>query len=489
MNHFAQFYRQMSAAYQAGQYEKVVEIGDFVARTLPIDAVDRFVFHEAMAASLLLSGRWQEACHHFERAMRVESGAAELEKQRLFCSDFLVWLHFWPGVSDEALFAMHCLYGSLFRSIVPYTHIRSKKQGLRKLRIGYLSPDLYEHVVTNFSVQLYAAYDKRRFEVYLYHLGDIANEVTEWLQGMVDGFRHLPTQSAQEIAAQIYADDIDILVDLSGHTNKGCTLQVMAYKPAPVQVSGIGYFNTTGLAAVDYFLTDDYCDPPGNEKFFTEKLWRLSHSHFCFTPSEDVLHCRSQWQRHESVVFGSFSNFFKLNDELLTLWLRIIRQVPGSRLLLKNVRPELREVEKMALRMQKLGYQEAEFVLRPGTKYYMDEYFDMDIALDPYPYPGGGTTCEALYMGIPVISCYGTRHGSRFGYSLLKNIGLEELTANTAEEYVERAVMLARSPELLTELHHNLRAIMLASPVMDAKNYVEEIQAGYEQMYQEWLRN
>ena len=485
MSRFGQMYREMFKAYQEENYQKVVEIGELTARTMPIAGKDAYYFHEMMTSCMFLLGRGEDACWHLERALRPEALPDNREKCWHFCSDALVWLHFFPQIQDKQVFAMHRLYGTLFAHIPRYRHDRRRKH--TKIRIGYLSLDFYEHIVTNFAVQLYSAYDKERFEVHLYSIGNVHNEVTDWLSSMVDGWHDLQGRTASEVAAQIYADEIDILVDLAGHTHKGRTLQVMVYKPAPVQLSGIGYFNTTGLSEVDYYIADGYCDPPGNESLFTEKLLRLPHSHFCFTPSEDVLNCKREWQLHEPRVFGSFSNFFKLNDYTLQLWLRIIRSVPGSRLLLKNVRPDQEEIEVMTARMLALGYRPEEMELRPGSKFYLDEYHDMDIALDPYPYPGGGTTCEALYMGVPVVSRYGRRHGSRFGYSLLCNMGLEELTAATEEDYVSTAVNLANSPEILQELHSNLRQIMQESPVMDSAGYVREMQAAYSRIYKEWL--
>lgn len=488
MSRFGQMYREMYKAYQAKHYQQVVEIGELTARTMPIAAQDAFYFHEMMTSCMFLLGRAEEACWHLQRALQPENLPEKVEKCWPFCSDALVWLHFFPELSDEQVFVSHCLYGRLFNHIPRYQHRRERHKQHSKIRIGYISLDFYEHIVTNFAIQLYSAYDKERFEVHLYSIGNVHNEVTDWLGAMVDGWHDFKGKTAEAVAAQIYADEIDILVDLAGHTHKGHTLQVMAYKPAPVQISGIGYFNTTGLKEVDYYLTDGYCDPPGNEALFTEQLVRLPHSHFCFTPSEDVLNCKKKWGLHKPRVFGSFSNFFKLNDYTLKLWLRIIRSVPGSSLLLKNVRPDLDEIDKMGERMLALGYRQEEFELRPGSKVYLDEYNDMDIALDPYPYPGGGTTCEAIYMGVPVVTRYGTRHGSRFGYSLLCNMGVEELAAANEEDYVKIAVNLANSPELLRELHANLREIMQNSHVMDGANYVAEVQQAYADIYLAWLR-
>ncbi|MBR3457741.1 MAG: hypothetical protein IKH16_06275, partial [Selenomonadaceae bacterium] len=293
--------------------------------------------------------------------------------------------------------------------------------------------------------------------------------------------------SAEEAARRIYEDEVDILFDLTGHTEGGRTLQVAAYRPAPVQLCGIGYFDTTGLPAMDYFLSDVYCDPAENDALFSERLIRLPRSHFCYTPPVSVLECRAKYHLHRPVVFGSFNNFHKITDGMLELWHEVICRVPGSRLLLKNVSPDRKLVKAMRERALRIGFLPEQLDLRPGSWKYLDEYADVDIALDTYPYPGGGTTCEALYMGVPVISLYGQRHGSRFGYSLLQNIGMGELAAAAPEEYVEKAVAVAGDAELLTALHRILRERLQQSPVMDAGGYVRDVEAAYERIWQEWL--
>ncbi len=489
MSQFIQMYKEMCKAYNAGAYDKAAEIGELAARSLIFSSREKYFYHEAIYKSLIMRGEWQRACVHLERVSLMDVDADLVQERNDFFSESLAWLHFVPDLPDDELYRMHTLYARLFSDVKPYGHQTQGREERKKIRVGYLSPDFYEHIVTNFAVQLYAAYDKSRFEVHLYHVGTKHNEVTEWLQEMADGWHDLHGLSAAEAAAKIYRDQVDILVDLAGHTKGGRTLQIMAYKPAPIQLSGIGYFNTTGLPAVDYFLTDNYCDPAGNERYFTEKLLRLPHSHFCFTPSEDVLYCHGKWQLHSPVVFGSFSNFFKINETTLRTWRQILEWVPGSRLLLKNVHPKQKELADMARRMQAMGFDMSRVEMRLPSSNYLDEYKDMDIALDPFPYPGGGTTCEAIYMGVPVISLYGRRHGSRFGFSLLRNMGLEELTAATEDEYIERAVTLANAPDLLSELHNNLREIMQASPVMNVKNYLDEVQSAYEDIYTHWLRN
>ena len=439
---------------------------------------------ELYAACWYGLGELSRAAEAWWQAIQVVPAAEWQTKAHLF-SNYLFIAHYLADMPDRLLQERHFQYEAIFVGQQQYRHTpRSRK----KLRIGYISPDFRRHIMLSFIVQLLACRNRDRYEAYCY-MTAAPDEASAQLLPLVDGWRELAGRTPAEAARCIYEDQIDILFDLAGHSHGGFTLLIAACKPAPIQLSGLGYFDTTGLAAMDYFLTDGYCDPPGeNDAAFRERLVRLPTSQFCYTPSEWVLQCQRPYVRHEPVVFGSFNNFSKITDQMLAAWLRILRQVPGARLILKNPATERGHQNRMLLaRARQLGYQEEQLEIRRASGGYLEEYRDMDIALDTYPYPGGGTTCEALYMGVPVISLYGQRHGSRFGYSLLMNVGLGELTARTEEEYIARAVALAKDPELLSGLHQNLRRLMEASPLMDGRGYTRAVEAAYEKMWQIWL--
>lgn len=414
------------------------------------------------------------------RAIQYSSG---LQQKAENFSNYLFNLNYPACLSDEEVFQEHAKFNTLFKECKPYKHDQFSRH--TKIRIGYISPDFRRHVVVYFIYRLLQRYSKRDFTVYCYARG-IEDGVTVSLKKMVDHWRTVTQLSFEQTAALIYGDEIDILVDFSGHTSHNL-LPVLAYKPAPVQISGIGYFNTTGLKTVDYFLSDQYVDPIGqNDDLFTEKLIRLKHSHFCYTPPDTMPNCQeAPYIKNGFITFGSFNNFTKTTDEILKLWLEILRQVPGSKLLLKSRVFETKQTAKTVLkRLYKTGFRENQLILRPETKDYLREYYDVDIALDTFPYPGGGTTCEALYMGIPVITLAGKRHGSRFGYSLLKNVGLTECIAESAQEYVEKAIALAKLPERISHYHRGaLREMMKKSPVMQAKLYVTEVEETYKKIW------
>ena len=396
-------------------------------------------------------------------------------------SDYLFNTHYLPPPAAAERRERAKRYDDFFRDTPRFFH--RWRQPEKKLRIGYISPDFRHHVVLRFCRALLTAYDRENFEVYAY-MNAPGDEESRALARGADGWCNIFGWGAAEAARRIYEDGVDILVDLAGHT-RGNALPVLAYKPAPVEVSGIGYFASTGLSAVDYFLGDVYLDDAAEQAAFTEKLLILPHSHFCYTPRGDEPEpAAPPCQKNGCVTFGSFNNFTKVTDEVLAVWGEILRRVPGSRLLLKaEVFGREDSLAYTRERLRRMGIPLARTELRPLTRRYLEEYGDMDIALDPFPYPGGGTTCDALYMGVPVVTLRGGDHGGRFGVSLLENIGLGELAADTAEDYIEKAVVLAQEKTFLVSLRQKLRPMMARSPLMDAAAYLRDVEAAYRQIW------
>ena len=274
-----------------------------------------------------------------------------------------------------------------------------------------------------------------------------------------------------QAAELIRNDEIDILFDLSGHTANN-RLRVAAYRPASVQISGVGYMNSTGLDAMDYFLSDVYCAGKSSP-YFTEKLILLPQSHICYEPPSNLEPvAEPPCIKNRFVTFGSFNQFGKVTDSILRAWKKILDAVPNSRLILKH-KIFNRSDGKVFVgeRLKYFGFDIARIELRPYTDNHLLEYADIDIALDTFPYTGGVTTCEALYMGVPVVSLYGDRHGTRFGLSILTNVGLEELAVDNIDAYIKRTIELAGDWDLLRILRKNLRGMMKNSPLMDSTNY------------------
>ena len=390
-------------------------------------------------------------------------------------------------VSAQEVYEKSLGYGALFADVRPYTHRGRRKKD--KIRIGYISGDFRQHVMQYFVWPFLAGYDANVFEVYVYSLGK-SDQYTDFFQTLVTKWRDLTSyeQDTVRIAREIHEDEVDILFDLAGHTgNTG--LAALAWKPAPIQLSGLGYMATTGLPAVDYFVTDHYCDPEGSgsEALYVEKLLRLT-SQFCYNGYTNLPASTGTPARGRGhIQFASFNQYQKFYDPMLRAWQEIMERVPQSRLLLKNnayAKPGV--VQSAYERLQRLGFDMSRVQFECATKDYMWRYLDVDIALDTFPWPGGGTTCDALYMGVPVVSYYTERHSTRFTYSLLANIGLSDLASTSLSDYVETAVALAGNLDLLDALHRELRDRMKTSPVMDQERYIREMEECYRAIWNAW---
>ncbi|MBR4383228.1 MAG: hypothetical protein IKP64_06685, partial [Selenomonadaceae bacterium] len=473
---------------------------EFGERALTLDGADfvtKMLIHNILGQAYRFVGEAQKAVEHYEINAKLDlsplKDSPQLEQAKRIQVDeydnFLFNLHN-LNVTREKLFAETCGFNKFFAQIPRYKHNPKTHARHKKIRVGYISPDVRFHVVAFFSAHFFKSYDRTRFEVFVY-ANNKANKLTEQFKANVDGFRDILDKPPRDVAEKIFRDEIDILVDLAGHTANN-SLAVLAYKPAPIQISGIGYFDSTGLDAVDYFIADKFTDPEGlNEKFFTEKILRLQHSHFCYTWHDfPFMTTPAPVAKKGYVTFGSFNGFAKVTDEMLKLWAKILDAVPNSRLFLKcrTFRPNC-GLELVKQRMIDAGLDVERVDFEPDEIDYVRKYEQIDIALDTFPYPGGGTTCDALYMGVPVITLVGERHNSRFGYSLLVNAGLAELCAFTPDEYVQKAVELARDLPRLREYHLTIRRKLEESPVMNDAIYMGEIELAYEKIFDAWTNN
>lgn len=443
-----------------------------------------------LADALYLAGEAKGAAHELLMSSRLADEtdeAADLYSKYLFMRNYR-----YLGAKDGRLKAEH--YESLL-DVHPYKHDNAARTARRKLRIGYISPDFREHSVSYFLPPLLRHFDGEQFMVFCYATGR-SDAVTERLRTRRVTWRDLRGRPPRTAARLIAEDKIDILVDLSGHSQDNA-LPIMAYRPAPVQVSGIGYTNTTGLRAIDYFLSDEICIPKGDtaaEAGFVERILRLSHSHLCYAPELIRVMPEAGYEppmrKNGYVTFGSFNNFAKVTDETLLLWRGILEAVRDSKLVIKGKIASIDAGINFAKkRFSMLSYDLARVEFRPYSPDYLEQYRDIDIALDTAPYNGGLTTCEALYMGVPVISLRGRTHGSRFGASILTNAGVRELVAENDINYVRRAVQLAETPKLLEAYHMGLRANMKRSPLMNIEGYMEELETAYQEIWENFCKS
>ena len=474
----------------------LIEELTYKAKVLGEEDISYTIYHQMLrrargwlADALYLAGEAKGAAHELLMSSRLadeSDEAAELYSKYLFMRNYR-----YLGAKDGRLKA--AVYDGM-NVVRPYAHDNVARSLQKKLRIGYISPDFREHSVSYFLPPLLRHFDGEQFIVFCYATGR-SDAVTERLRTRRVTWRDLRGRPPRTAARLIAEDKIDILVDLSGHSQDN-TLPIMAYRPAPVQISGIGYINTTGMSAIDYFLSDEICIPKGDaaaEIGFTEQILRLPHSHLCYVPEEIRAMPEAGYEpplrKNGYVTFGSFNNFAKVTDEMLLLWRGILESVRGSKLVIKGKICSIDSGISFAKkRLSMLNYDLTRVEFRPYSPDYLEQYRDIDIALDTAPYNGGLTTCEALYMGVPVISLRGRTHGSRFGASILTNAGVRELIVENDINYVRRAVQLAESPKLLEAYHMGLRANMKRSPLMDTQGYMNELESAYREIWEKFCR-
>lgn len=432
-------------------------------------------------------GDVEEALATYRTILRSAPGEVKVH------SNVLLTLHCQTGGDPGAIFAEHRRWDEMHaqpleRLIVPHTNA---PEPARRLRIGYVSPDFREHSVAFFLENLLALHDPAQVETFCYE--DVArpDAFTERLRGIAGHWRKIRGLTDAQSAELIRRDGIDILVDLAGHTADS-RLTIFACKPAPVQVAWLGYCGTTGMRTMDYRLTDAFCDPPGTtDHLHTETLIRLPQCAWCFRPFDAVPPASAPPAAAAGhVTFGSFNAMPKITDAMLAVWSRILREVPGSRLLLKNLGLGGTEVKaRVRARIERAGIAPERIELRgntPSVAGHLALYGQVDIALDTFPYHGTTTTCEALWMGVPVVSLAGKTHASRVGVSLLTNAGLPEGIANSEEHYSELAANLANDLPRLTHHRRTLRQQMQESPLMDAPRFARDVEQAYRRMWREW---
>jgi predicted O-linked N-acetylglucosamine transferase (SPINDLY family) len=346
--------------------------------------------------------------------------------------------------------------------------------------------------VAYFVEPLLRGHDRQKVEVFCYAEVMRPDMVTTRLKGLADRWLVTVGLSDQQLAERIRTDGIDILVDVAGHTT-GDRLLVFARKPAPVQVTWLGYPNTTGLKAIDYRLVDEVTDPRGEaDAWASENLVRLKGGFLCYGLRDGPEPTSAPCLRTGTVTFGSFNNLAKVSTATFDAWAKLLCRLPRARLLLKEL--SFADAATRALVLDRLGErgvpaERVDLMARhPDFAEHLALYHRVDIALDPFPYNGTTTTCDALWMGVPVITLRGHRHAGRVGASLLTQVGLTDLIADSIEEYVEIAVALAGNLGRLDELHRLLRPRMAASPLCDEGAFACKMEAAFRAMWQHWCQ-
>lgn len=359
----------------------------------------------------------------------------------------------------------------------------------RRLRIGYVSPDFRGHPVGRFLKPLLANHDRERFEIICFSNVQRGDAFTDDLKGFVDGWHETRQLNQRELAEFIAGQRIDILVDLSLHTS-GNRLLTFARKPAPIQVTYLGYAGTSGMTAMDYRITDPYLDPPNAQRpFYTERLAYLNRSYWCYapipgTPEVGELPAKTAGR----VTFGCLNNFCKVSETAQETWGEILRRNERSRLILVALEGTHRR--DLLERFERWGIEPSriELISSQPPLEYLKTYNRIDIALDPFPYPGATTTCDALWMGAPTITLAGETAVQRAGVSILSNVGMSEWIAKDRQEYVEIACRWASDLNQLAEVRRGLRHRMTNSPLMDAHALARDMERLYRGMWKEWCK-
>ncbi len=441
--------------------------------------------HLNLGNSLRDQGRLDDALASYRSAVAVKPDYA------IAASNVLLTMHYHPAYDAQALLAEHRHWARQYAEplapqIRPHSNDRTPD---RRLRIGFLSYDFWDHAVGQLLVPLFVHRDRRQAEFVCYSDVRRPDAVTEKLKALADQWHESVGMGDPQLADRIRDDRIDILVDLGLHT-AGNRMLVFARKPAPVQVTMLGMPTTTGLAAIDYRLTDPYLDPPGSsDADYTEESIRLPHCFWVFQPPEELPTVNAlPAAKNGFVTFGCLNQFAKVTRPASQLWMKILQSLPGSRLVLQ-AQPGSHQGAVHALFQEGgIAGERIEFTARSSRLEYFRRFQSVDLGLDPFPYNGHTSTLDALWMGVPVITLAGRTAVARGGVSILSNVGLTELIAQTPEQYVDIAVGMATDLGRLSKLRSALRERVQSSPPADTRKYAADVDIAFRRMWEKWCR-
>jgi protein O-GlcNAc transferase len=467
----------------AGQ-GKVQEAIEACRRALAI-APNFAAAHFNLGTALIELGEPAEAIASFGRAIAIKPDFLGPYSNLAYC------INLFEGPIADELTAHRACASALSRSARGAGTRYSPRENGGRLRIGYVSPDFRQHSVAYFFEPLLMAHDRRAVEVFCYADVSSPDATTARLKARADHWRDALGMSDDALAERIRVDGIDILVDLAGHTAKN-RLGAFARRPAPIQATWLGYPNTTGLSSIDYRLVDELTDPVGEaDTHASERLLRLDGGFLCYGGAPNAPEPAPPPSATSGIVtFGSFNNPPKLSPRLLDTWASLLTRMPQARLLLKGKAfrdPATRDLLLSRLTQRGIAADRVELVAwLPNAAAHLDLYSRIDVALDPFPYNGTTTTCEALWMGVPVVTLRGDRHRARVGASLLTQLGLTDWIADSSRGYQDIAIRLASDARALAELRASLRARMQASPLCDGAAFARKMEAAYREMLRRW---
>lgn len=455
-----------------------------------IAAADRSLeANPAYYLALVVRGWACSALGRMEEVNQCLRRSLEIVPDPTIHSSLIFNLNYLSSTTPETLLDEARRWNTLYAAPLAATIQRhgNRRDPQRRLKLGYVSPDFHGHPITRFVLPVFEHHDRALFEVFAYAVGLTSDHITENFRSRVDRFVSLPAEESK-LASRVRADGIDILVDLAGHT-MGDAYLAFARKPAPIQVSWLGVLSTTGLSGMDYFLGDAQMPCPGTDHLFSETVHRLPRAFCCYRPGTGASVAPAPVLKHGRITFGCFNSPRKITREVVRLWSAILHLVPDSRMLLKygGLDEEARQAPLLAwfdedgIPRDRLAFAGASL----STEYF-EEYGLIDIALDPFPYNGGSTTLDALWMGVPVVTLAGRTAVQRHGACFLTAAGLPDLVTHSPEQYVTTAMFLAQTLPKIPDARINLRNAMQASPLMDEVGLVRSVESAFRQMWRKW---
>ncbi len=428
-----------------------------------VDACDEWRVHELIGAAFHDLANPAGAAQAYFNAARTDKF---LRSQRAHFSNWIFALHYLPHVDAQTLDNELAIYNSLYVDTEPLDTVARRGE---KISVAFVSPHFCDSSAARFYEPLLTDFDRDKFTVTAWSLSAEEDAFTRKIRRSVDAYTDISETSFEESAIKIRDAGCDVLVDLGGHTEGGATLQVAAYRPCRVQVTAIGYFDSTGLDAIDYFVGDEFLTAGAH---FTEKILPLENA-FAFRPNERMIRERSQRRPfvHKNFTFGCLNNFMKLSDEYLTAVKKILDAVPDAQIIFRDTTPLASRQRALVERLKTFGIERAQ--VRRGADNFFTDYSEVDLILDAFPYPGGLMTALALYMKVPVLNLRGDLASSRTGADILRIAGVDELIVSDVDSFVAKAVDLAEHRAKLTALTEKISVDKLT----DTKTFVADFYA------------
>jgi len=460
------------------EIEKMETAKKFLEKNQPHLALERLkkILHGENFADEWKIHELVGACFHdladAEGAVQAYFNAAKsdtiLRSQRTHFSNFLFALHYLPKADSEILFDNAKIYNTLYRDqeILSQKNFQSEK-----ISVGFIAPHFLDSSSARFFESLLTDYDKNKFTVSAWSLSSREDNFTKKIKNSVDKYFNVSQVSFEEVAEKIQSEGADILFDLGGHSEGGMTLQILAWRPASVQISGIGYFDTTGADFIDYFLTDKFLIA-GSENNFTEQLFEIENA-FAFKPNETMIQAKKTFKKipHTEIVFGCLNNFMKITDDYLNCVAEILNLVPNAKIIFRDTTPL--ESRKNALTEKILSAGIENFEVRCGEDNFFSDYGEIDLMLDTFPYSGGMMTALALYFNVPVLNLCGKYHSGRLGAEMIRLAEVDELIAENVDDYIKKAVELSAGENL-----KNLQKKICVDKLTDTESFVKNFYAG-----------